>query len=76
MILEGSSRSSEPKSRSGSYVWNKAPICGSRPDIYYCQTVAGLLRWGALSDERTGLSFTIVADPRQRSQSRIRDPWN
>jgi hypothetical protein len=25
--------------------------------------------WGALSVERTGLSFTIAADPRQRSHS-------
>jgi hypothetical protein len=31
----------------------QAPIRGPRPDFYYCQTVAGLLRWGALSDERT-----------------------
>jgi hypothetical protein len=23
-----------------------------RPDFYYCQTMAGLLMWGALSDER------------------------
>jgi hypothetical protein len=37
--------------------------------FYYCQTVAGLLMWGALSDERTGLSFTIAAGPRQRSHS-------
>jgi hypothetical protein len=29
--------------------WNKAPIWGLRPDFYYCQTVAGLLMWGALS---------------------------
>jgi hypothetical protein len=27
--------------------------------------------WGALSDERTGLSFTITAGPRHRSHSRI-----
>jgi hypothetical protein len=40
--------------------WNKAPIWGLRPDLYYCQTVAGLLMWGALSDERTGLSFPIA----------------
>jgi hypothetical protein len=39
---------------------NKAPIRGLRPDLYYCQTVVGLLMWGALSDERTGLSFTKV----------------
>jgi hypothetical protein len=31
---------------------------------------------GALSDERTDLSFTIVAGPRQRSHSRIRVPWD
>jgi hypothetical protein len=29
---------------------------------------------GALSDERTGLSFTIAAGPRQRSHSRVRVP--
>jgi hypothetical protein len=28
--------------------------------------------WGALSDERTGLSFRIAAGPRQRSHSRVR----
>jgi hypothetical protein len=28
--------------------------------------------WGALSDERTGLSFTIAAGPRQRSHFRVR----
>jgi hypothetical protein len=54
--------------------WNKAPIWGLRPNCYYCQTVAGLLVWGALSDERTGLSFTITAGPHQRSHSRVRLP--
>jgi hypothetical protein len=39
--------------------WNKAPIWGLRPDLYYCLTVADLM-WGALSDERTGLSFDRV----------------
>jgi hypothetical protein len=53
--------------------WNKASILGLRPDFYYCQTLSGLLVWGALSEERTGLSFTIVPGPRQRSQSRVRD---
>jgi hypothetical protein len=37
--------------------------------LYYCQFVAGLLTWGALSDERTGLSLTIAAGSRQRSHS-------
>jgi hypothetical protein len=32
--------------------------------------------WGDLSDERTGLSFTIAVGPRQRSHSRVRVPWN
>jgi hypothetical protein len=32
--------------------------------------------WDALSDERTGLSFTIAAGHRQRSHSRVRVPWD
>jgi hypothetical protein len=58
--------------QSPSLSWNKAPIWGLRPDLYYCLTVAGFLMWDALSDERTGLSFTISAGPRQRSHSRVR----
>jgi hypothetical protein len=63
-----------PESESESYVtvdgqpaslsWNKAPIWGLRPDLYYCQIVAYLLILGALSDDRTCLSFTIAAGPR------------
>jgi hypothetical protein len=30
---------------------------GAYDRFYYCQAVAGLFMWGALSDERTGLSF-------------------
>jgi hypothetical protein len=45
--------------QSASLSWNKAPIWGLRPNLYYCQTVAGLLKWGALSDEMTGLSLVI-----------------
>jgi hypothetical protein len=37
-------------------------------------SVAGLLMWGALSDERTWLSFTIASGPRQRSHSQVRVP--
>jgi hypothetical protein len=40
--------------------WNKVPIWGLRPDLYYCLPVTGFLMWGALSDERTGLSFARV----------------
>jgi hypothetical protein len=32
--------------QSASLSWNKAPIWGLRPDLYYCQTVAGLLTRG------------------------------
>jgi hypothetical protein len=32
--------------------------------------------WGALSDEKTGLSFTIATGPRQRSNSQVRVPWD
>jgi hypothetical protein len=50
----------------------QAPIWGLRPDFYYCQTVAGLLMWGVLSDERTGLPFSIAAGCRQCSHSWVR----
>jgi hypothetical protein len=53
--------------QSASLSWCQAPTRGLRSDIYYCQTVAGLLMWSDLSDERTGLPFTIAAGPRQRS---------
>jgi hypothetical protein len=65
--------------QSDSLSWNKAPIWGLRPDFYYCQTITGLLMWGALSDEKTGLPFTIAAGPRQCSQSGVwvpRDSWS
>jgi hypothetical protein len=52
--------------------WNKAPIWGLRPDLDYCLTVAGLLIWGALSNERTGLSFAIATGPRQHSHFWVR----
>jgi hypothetical protein len=46
--------------QSASLSWNKEPIWDLRPDLYYCLTVAGFLMWGALSEERTGLSFARV----------------
>jgi hypothetical protein len=51
--------------------WWRAPW----PNIYYCLTVTVLLLWGALSDERTGLSITYAAGPCQCSLSRVRVPW-
>jgi hypothetical protein len=35
----------------------------------------GLFLWGALSEERTGLSFVYAAGPCQRSLSRLRVTW-
>jgi hypothetical protein len=32
--------------------------------------------WGALTDERMGLSFVYAAGPCQRSLSRVRVPWD
>jgi hypothetical protein len=44
------------------------PVClgiehplGAQEQIFISQTVSGLLMWGALLDERTGLSFTTAA---------------
>jgi hypothetical protein len=37
-----------------SFIW------GSWPDIYYCLTVTVLFLWGALPDNRTGLSFYML----------------
>jgi hypothetical protein len=54
--------------------WCQTSIWGPRQDFYYCQTVVGLLMWGTLSDERTGLLFTIAAGPCQRIHSSVRVP--
>jgi hypothetical protein len=58
--------------QSANLTWCQEPIRGTGPDCYYSQRVAGLLIWGAPSDKRTGLSFTIAAGPHQRSQFRFR----
>jgi hypothetical protein len=62
--------------QSANLSWNKSPIWGLRADLYYCQTFAGLLIWGVLSDERTDLSFAIATGSGQRSHSRVRVPWD
>jgi hypothetical protein len=36
----------------------------------------GLVLWGALSDEGTGLSFVHAVDPCQLSLFRVRVPWD
>jgi hypothetical protein len=58
--------------QSASLSWNKAPIRGLPLDLYYCQTVTGLLMSGALSDKRTCLPFTIAVGHCQRCHSRVR----
>jgi hypothetical protein len=72
-------------SRVESYITTdgQSPVClgikhpsGAYDQIFISQTIAGLLMWGSLSDERTVLSFTIAAGPRQRSHSRVRVPLN
>jgi hypothetical protein len=59
---------------SASLSWNKASVWVLRPDLYYYQSVASLLMWEALSDQRTGLSFTIAAGLRQHNHSQVRVP--
>jgi hypothetical protein len=60
------------------------PVClgikhpsGAYDQIFItCVTVMVLFLWGALSDERSGLSFVCAAGPCQRSLSRVRVPWD
>jgi hypothetical protein len=59
------------------------PVClgikhpsGAYDQIFISQTVAGLLMWGALSDERMSLSFVHAAGPRQHSLSRVGVLWD
>jgi hypothetical protein len=55
--------------------WYKAPIWGLRPDLYYSYDNYGFLfLWGALSHERTGLTFIYAAGPCQRNLSLVRAP--
>jgi hypothetical protein len=39
-------------------------------------TITFFIPWGALSDERTGLSFVCAAGPCQRNLSRVLVPWD
>jgi hypothetical protein len=68
--------------QSASLSWYKAPIRGLRQHFYFRMeygirpTVTFLILWGALSEERTDLSFVCAADPCQRSLSRVLVPWD
>jgi hypothetical protein len=59
--------------QSASLSWYKKPIRGLRSDFYFRTeygihlTVTFLIPWGALSDERTGLSFVCAVGLCQRS---------
>jgi hypothetical protein len=55
------------------------PVLVSSPHLgpntrFLLLSATGLLMWGTLSNERTGLSFTIAAGPRQRSHPLGRVP--
>jgi hypothetical protein len=60
------------------------PVClgikhpsGAYDQIFItCVRVTVLFLWGALSDERSGLSFVCAAGPCQRSLFRVRVSWN
>jgi hypothetical protein len=60
------------------------PVClgikhssGAYDQIFItCVTVTVLFLWGALSDERTGLSFIYSSGPCQRNLSLVRVPWD
>jgi hypothetical protein len=55
-------------------------LCVKHPSRAYDQIfitvrVAGLLMWGALSNERTGLPFIIAAGPGVKSKSKLVYDW-
>jgi hypothetical protein len=63
--------------QSASLSWNNAPIWGLRPDFFLLLSRScGFADVGAVSDDTTGLSFTIADGPRHRSHSRVRVQWD
>jgi hypothetical protein len=54
------------------------PVCLriKHPSGAYDQMSDSLVMWGALSDEKTGLSFTTAAGPRQRCHFQVWVPWD
>jgi hypothetical protein len=62
--------------RSISKSWCRAPSAAHDQIFITLWLLRSLFSWGALPDERTGLSFVYAAGPRQRSHSRVRVPWD
>jgi hypothetical protein len=62
-------------SQSANPSWYQAPIWDLRPifphSLFIFLIGSGLLMWGALSDEKSGLYFSVYAGHRQRSPSQI-----
>jgi hypothetical protein len=52
------------------------PRLGPKTRFLLLSDICGLLVWGVLSEEMTGLLCTIAAAPRQRSLSRVRVSWD
>jgi hypothetical protein len=60
--------------QSQSYIATGGQSVSLGVELHYSLTVTVFFLWGALSDERTGMSFVYAAGPRQRSLSRVRVP--
>jgi hypothetical protein len=76
IILGSESRGTHDRillSQIGDFPFGRLLRQGYRYMVYFYLTIMVLLLWGALSDERTGLSFVYVAGPCQRSLSRVCD---
>jgi hypothetical protein len=58
----------------GQSVLESSTLLGLTSRSLLLSDICGFFIWGVLSDERTGLSFTIAAGPRQRSNFRVRVP--
>jgi hypothetical protein len=51
--------------------WVSNPIKSPGSYFCYCHTIAGLLIWGTLCEERMGFLFAVASDPCQCSHSQV-----